>query len=350
MGGPESGDNSRSVGVVAVEDILEHFGRKGMKWGVRGETSGSDSTNQKLSSGEITPSRRELKKILANNLKNPNTVKSVLAEKFLSTDKHPKEADTPIDPKDVVYNHGETGTGHQFADYHSDHKIVGESVFYRKYETGEKLYNVSKDGTGNDVALDANGSRVENHDKLKAYTTTNTRSASHSDPVVNILEHFGRKGMKWGVISETSADGSANIKLTTGYNRKGVVGIRTAGGSHQPASEDAKASATNKQIAKSSGLHALSNAELNKVISRMNLENSFTRLTTKPDSPAKAFIKKLLGDTGKTELTALSKGTIGPLAKSVDKGLASAYPSKGRHAVKLATTIVSPASGRHRIK
>lgn len=161
--------------------------------------------------------------------------------------------------------------------------------------------------------------------------------------VDDILAHFGKRGMKWGVRNDESGT-AAGVTVKTASGKRGVA-IKTSGGRGHPASDDAVRSAVNKQKAKGSSIHSLSNDELNKVIARMNLEKSFMNVTAKKDGPAKAFIKKLLGDTAKSEVTALSKGNSGPLMKQLDTALAS--QSKGRHVIRTAT-LVSPAVGRHR--
>lgn len=102
-----------------------------------------------------------------------------------------------------------------------------------------------------------------------------------TEEVETFLEHFGKKGMKWGVRKR-----------------------RTAAG---PATAPAKPKASQ-----------LSNDELRKNIERMNLEQQYTRLATpkRDNSEASAFVKGL----GKTLVsTAVSAVATQQIAKIVKK-------------------------------
>ena len=94
------------------------------------------------------------------------------------------------------------------------------------------------------------------------------------DKVQEILAHYGVKGMKWGVRKDSSPS-SGPTEVTT-RAIKGRV-ITTGGKGHAP-SDDALKAAVGKQKAKKSGLASLSNKELQAVVTRMNLEQQYSRL------------------------------------------------------------------------
>lgn len=73
-----------------------------------------------------------------------------------------------------------------------------------------------------------------------------------------MLAHFGVKGMRWGVVRKGSADVS---------------------------SDDAKAAVIAKDKIRKGGTKALSNKELQNLVTRMNLEQQFDRL--KASEPSK---------------------------------------------------------------
>jgi hypothetical protein len=84
------------------------------------------------------------------------------------------------------------------------------------------------------------------------------------------LTHSGVKGMKWGV-----------------HRSAGSTGSRDAG------SEDfARTQASAKRVAVNKGTHVLSNKELQDLVTRMNLEQQYSRLTADQRSSSKA--KKFL--------------------------------------------------------
>ena len=91
------------------------------------------------------------------------------------------------------------------------------------------------------------------------------------DEIDKVLAHFGVKGMKWGVRRNRRPVG---VTVTTKPGGK----IKTSGGKNQPASKDAVTAARLKQRAKKSKASSLSNAELQALIRRMQLERQFKEL------------------------------------------------------------------------
>lgn len=97
----------------------------------------------------------------------------------------------------------------------------------------------------------------------------------------DFLEHFGVKGMKWGVRSSRGG---------------------TSASSRPPISEDAKTAQASKDKQKAGGTKALSTKELQDLVLRMNLEQQFSNLKGKENSKVsdgQARVKQLLS-VGKT--------------------------------------------------
>lgn len=139
------------------------------------------------------------------------------------------------------------------------------------------------------------------------------------DPVDSVLAHYGKKGMHWGIRKSISGPTAVSVKTVPGKR------ILSKGGEKQPASEDAIKAVAAKQKAKASTTDSLSNHELQTVVSRMNLEQQYTKLTT--EAPTKTtgrmFVKSLLTNTAKSEVTQLSKGKQGPIMKFLDQSMAT---------------------------
>jgi hypothetical protein len=112
-----------------------------------------------------------------------------------------------------------------------------------------------------------------------------------SKVVEDILSHHGVLGMKWGHRNRSSGPQSVTV------SDKGKK-IKTSGGQGHPAHEDAVRARTSGQIAKKSGVKALSNKELQAYTQRLQLEQSVKRLSYNDKPAAKKFVLKLLGQTG----------------------------------------------------
>jgi hypothetical protein len=105
---------------------------------------------------------------------------------------------------------------------------------------------------------------------------------SMSNAVDDFLEHFGVRGMKWGVRRAQSSKGGST-----------KVSTRKSAGTE----EHQNTVAINQKARKGGGTKALSNKELADAISRMNLEQQYTRLSPQsPGSKAARFGGKFVAD------------------------------------------------------
>jgi hypothetical protein len=108
------------------------------------------------------------------------------------------------------------------------------------------------------------------------------------DVLEDILEHHGIKGQKWGVRRANRK--SSNVTVIDKKKR-----IKTVGGKGRPAHSDAIVARTHGQVARKSGLKALSNAELRAYNERLNLEQNAKRLTYADSGRGRKFVLKMLG-------------------------------------------------------
>jgi hypothetical protein len=93
--------------------------------------------------------------------------------------------------------------------------------------------------------------------------------------VDHILSHHGVLGMKWGQRRSRSELASVSVKTRSNPQHKTI--IRTKGGKGLPAHPDAIAAKVVTQKLKKSGMHTLSNSELQSLATRANLESQVKR-------------------------------------------------------------------------
>jgi len=93
--------------------------------------------------------------------------------------------------------------------------------------------------------------------------------------VDHILKHHGVLGMKWG--RRRSREELASVSVSTRSNPQHKTIIKTKGGRGLPAHPDAVAAKIVTQKLKKSGMHTLSNQELQSLATRTNLESQIKR-------------------------------------------------------------------------
>jgi hypothetical protein len=126
----------------------------------------------------------------------------------------------------------------------------------------------------------------------------------------NFLTHHGVLGMKWGFrkTSEVPSPRAADATSIVPHDKLGKTKIQTKGGENHPAHQDAVRVALAQQKLSKSGVHALSNKELQDVASRMNLEGQVHALNSKrPKSLGQRFIAEQANQAQKDPAAYLEK-------------------------------------------
>jgi 2'-5' RNA ligase len=166
---------------------------------------------------------------------------------------------------------------------------------------GEKLYYVQFDR----VALwdgDYAGPEIE----LRKHQYAEVAMSTTLEAGTDYLEHFGIKGMRWGVRKSREEREAAlrakrpaaavEVHDTIGKSKKTTTKVIAKGGEDHGASEDAKKVAGARQKLQKSGPAALSNKELQEVATRLQLENQIAKLSPRKKSLGEQFINAALGN------------------------------------------------------
>lgn len=127
----------------------------------------------------------------------------------------------------------------------------------------------------------------------------------------NVLEHYGVKGMKWGVRRTPEQLGRARSARKA---RKAAAKKQKEADRKRPASEDATRAAQARRIAKNAGTSKLSNQELQHLVNRMNLERQYSSiLGDDQKSAGRKFVDSILG----AEMNAIKKNQPSPTGQTV---------------------------------
>lgn len=269
------------------EDFLEHFGIKGMKWGVRKDkysTTEHIVTNSPPKKGEMRMNKNGQLSFVIDakplSTKDTSVIEKALGRKLKSFEK--------------AYSMT-TQTREQYEAW-QQHK--------RKRNTAIKVGVVGGAIAARYAARAALGVSYPGGDRMIM------ASDMQNEEYDKFLEHFGIKGMKWGVRRQNPSGG-------------GLSSLDTS-------SDDAKRAAQTYKMVKAHGTASVSNDDLNALVNRMRLEQSYSQLTSqkKQDNEASKFFKSILKDIAKKQITNLGN-------EAASKQIAVALGSKkGRHRKK----------------
>jgi hypothetical protein len=141
---------------------------------------------------------------------------------------------------------------------------------------------------------------LEHHVGFKIIDDAVTQSDLGEAFVDGYLEHFGVKGMQWGVRRKATVGPQEVIVRDSRF--PGSKRLVAKGGKGHPATREATSSREIGRIGKKSGTKALTNKQLEDYNRRLNLEQNFTRLSYADKNPGQKFVAHLMGQTGKAAM------------------------------------------------
>jgi uncharacterized Fe-S cluster protein YjdI len=306
----------------SLDDILEHFGTKGMKWGVRNDTvavSGVDRGRSPIGDAMIgvrnggpAPSKQDIAGLTSASSDAIRGIRS-------------KEASNYI----VAYNNkmtaltGGPGTSGWTGAHQSEYDKHMASVM----ETHANKALKKKNLTSSVIAL-KNGEFMLAVGSKEGIATWKKDFVAHADnevltvtitpirddnglivgfpeendlaqsEVADILEHFGVKGMHWGV----STKGNSSVSKPPKH----------------PINPDAANARRVQEIVKKHGTSAVSSADLKALNARLNLEQNYAKMVPKKQGVIKkgaGAVGSILANIAKTQATSLGNAYAADMIK-----------------------------------
>jgi hypothetical protein len=143
------------------------------------------------------------------------------------------------------------------------------------------------------------------------------------DTLEETLAHYGILGMKWGVSRSDKQLAKAakkkrknSIDVSTGFDQKAGKKLNIEGGKGRGESTDAQQAKVYKQVAKKSGVDALTNEQLQMLNQRLNLERNYSSLTSKDASKGAKWAKGMAGAVANQQVKSIANDLA---AKQVKK-------------------------------
>ena len=118
------------------------------------------------------------------------------------------------------------------------------------------------------------------------------------------LEHYGVKGMKWGVRKRSKTRVSSSGARSTSPNPSSKVSAPN------PSSKVSAPTTRDKRVKALKNRRELSDSDIKDFTSRLQSEKQLKALLDEDVSPGRTFIKKVMSDAGKQAATKLATNAI----------------------------------------
>ena len=316
---------SQMLGIDAGGHI-EHYGVKGMRWGVRKADKAQGKIDKAAAKGDAkTVNKQTAKRDKALEKADSKWEKSVYTMKGAVdvhnsmaaycngrigalNDKYPDANlnEEPYSPTtqsyfDEVMALQSAGYSHAVKAVHGSSPSGKKEAVYINDDKGERIEIRNKEiKHGDDFEETDLIVLVKVEDGKIVEFNEAELGAEHSDAAENFLAHYGVKGMRWGIRKDRSASRGGASQGPTAVvvsQKKPGKFAKAEGGQGFPAHPDALNAQVTRRVAKKSTTDALSNAELKTAIERMQLEQRFNQLEFASDRRSRGarFLQGFMG-------------------------------------------------------
>lgn len=379
------------------EEFLEHYGVKGMRWGVRRELKGIRGASNRteflkkrdaawMDKVSANPKLEKISRMVAKD------AKSAIKELNRA---YPKKFGLRNKSDQARYDRAleETISASIDRAAYKTHKLSptrAHEVKLTRTESGELLAKVSRRTNPKIIKTEAKLNRMDERAKKKAIAhaeedlsiedfeglgfllledadglvvdvVTPFDDLEHSEQVEEFLAHYGVKGMRWGVRKRSSEssdntssgskkykvnkDGSVDVPVTRNSATGKDVAVTPKG---KPASDDAATKYIVNARINALGLDAVTNTELKAFNERLNLERSYRDAMAKQPTAFDRGHKQLkkMVSFGKTASEAYAL-VNSPAGKSLRSVLDSNAKAAGKASLAVAG-LTAASVGKHR--
>ena len=299
---------------MSVENHLEHYGKKGMRWGTRsGGTTKSEKADAKLEKADAKWQQKRSKRatLSVSSTRNKAVSKEAVknmgpdvkklnkdprfntreAKKAIKKEKNYFDAKDPIaraynkEVSDIYMKHVKAAAKKQLQTSPSgkfkEKLTIGKNWWTVEVKPTDSLMQASN----SDLSISFRVRPVFDEDGYIIDFEVLEDELMQSDSLGNYLEHYGKKGMRWGVRKSGSSGSSKKTAKRTTYKKS-------------PSK--------------------LSDAELQRRVKRLETEKKYIELNnaTKTTNKGKKATSKLIGQAGNVAISAVASAATGLAIKA----------------------------------